>query len=147
MSPDLTALHAPFHGRRSQRVAYGVAAAQAVVLLAAMTGLGEGLTWLDRAGFVLVAGAVAWFLSRLGGVAAWPSQEGIVVRNIFVTTRLTWEQVEKVNFGGGDPWVTLDLVGTAGEDRLAVMAIQRADGVWGRAEANRLATLVALHRR
>ena len=57
---------------------------------------------------------------------------------------LAWAQVVAVRFGGGDPWVTLDL--DDGEV-LAVMAIQRADGARGEAEARRLATLVAAHTR
>ena len=62
------------------------------------------------------------------------------MRNVVYTTRLEWAQIVAVRFGGGDPWVTLDL--DDGEV-LAVMAIQRADGDRGRAEARRLATLVA----
>jgi Bacterial PH domain len=44
-----------------------------------------------------------------------------------------------IQFSGGDPWVTLDLDDT---DTVAVMAIQKADGEWGRREASRLAALI-----
>ena len=44
-----------------------------------------------------------------------------------------------MEFGGGEPWVTLDLDDT---DTVAVMAIQRADGATAMTEAQRLAGLV-----
>ena len=89
-----------------------------------------------------VGAAVAWFLSRFALLDAVPSEHGLRVRNLFVVTEVAWGQVASVRFGGGGPWMTLDL---ADGDTLAVMAIQRADGEHGTAEASRLATLVALH--
>jgi hypothetical protein len=50
-----------------------------------------------------------------------------------------WRSITDISFSGGDPWVSLEL---DDGDRLAVMAIQRADGEFGRAEAGRLAALV-----
>ena len=50
-----------------------------------------------------------------------------------------WREVTDVRFGGGEPWVTIELDDT---DTLAVMAIQKADGAFGRTEASRLAALV-----
>ena len=47
-----------------------------------------------------------------------------------------------MQFGGGAPWVTLDLDDT---DTVAVMAIQKADGTISRAEAGRLSALVQVH--
>jgi hypothetical protein len=44
-----------------------------------------------------------------------------------------------VQFGGGEPWVSLDL---DDGDTLAVMAIQKADGEVSGREASRLAALV-----
>jgi PH (Pleckstrin Homology) domain-containing protein len=73
---------------------------------------------------------------------ATPGPDGLVVRNVVVVTKLEWAQIVAVRFGGGDPWATLDL---ADGDVLPVMAIQRADGERGVAEARRLATLVAAH--
>jgi hypothetical protein len=85
---------------------------------------------------------LVWFCWRQASVAAIPSQDGLVVRNLMVTTRLEWAQIVSVRFGGGRPWVQLDL---DDGDTLAVMGIQRADGERAIAEARRLATLVAEH--
>ena len=62
------------------------------------------------------------------------------MRNLFTTRTVGVARVVDVRFAGGDPWVTLELDDT---DTLAVMAIQKADGAFGRAEASRLAALVA----
>jgi hypothetical protein len=139
-------LHAPFRPRRARFSALAIAAAQ-FVLLAVVAVLLPGtgpvaFQWYDRLGVVAVAGAVAWFLSRFALLEATPTETGLRVRNLFVVTELAWAQVVDVRFGGGDPWVTLDL---SDGDTLAVMAVQRADGELGTAEARRLATLVALH--
>jgi hypothetical protein len=67
-----------------------------------------------------------------------------LIRNLLTTRSLEWAQVISVQFGGGAPWVSLDLDDT---DTVAVMAIQKADGAYGRAEAARLAALVQVHSR
>ena len=141
-------LHAPFRPRRARFSALAIAAAQ-LVLLAVIAVLLPGtgpvaFQWYDRLGVVAVGGAVAWFLSRFALLVAIPSETGLRVRNLFVVTDLEWAQVVTVRFGGGGPWVTLDL---SDGDTLAVMAVQRADGEHGAAEARRLATLVELHSR
>ncbi|WP_029287283.1 PH domain-containing protein [Cellulomonas sp. HZM] len=107
-----------------------------VALLLAVPDLTAG----DRLGFVLVAGLIVWFLWRQATVSAVPSEDGLVVRNLLVTTRLEWAQVVAVRFGHGNPWVQLDL---DDGDTLAVMGVQRADGVRAQDEAQRLSTLVA----
>jgi hypothetical protein len=139
-------LHAPFRPRRARTSAFTVAGVQFVVLAAIavlLPGSGPvGFHWYDRLGVVAVGAAVAWFLSRFALLDAVPSERGLRVRNLFVVTDVEWAQIVSVRFGGGDPWVTLDL---SDGDTLAVMAIQRADGAHGTTEANRLATLVALH--
>jgi Bacterial PH domain len=121
-------------------------AAQAVALITAALILPWGgqhpTSWYDRVGFLVVAALIGWFLSRLATVSATPSEEGLVVRNLLITRRLEWAQVVGIRFGGGDPWVILDV---SDGDTLAVMAIQRADGAYGRAEGRRLATLLAVH--
>ena len=141
-------LHAPFRPRRARFSALAIAAAQ-LVLLAVVAVLLPGtgpvaFRWYDRLGVVAVGGAVAWFLSRFALLEARPDESGLRVRNLFVVTDLAWAQIVAVRFGGGGPWVTLDL---SDGDTLAVMAVQRADGERGAAEARRLATLVELHSR
>lgn len=140
-------LHRPFRSVRGRRVATTVAVLQAVVFcgVAFVPLWGDlELGWFDRLGFVVVAGAVGWVLSRFAAVAAEPGESGIAVRNLITRRDLEWPEVVGVRFADGDPWVTVDL---SDGDTMAVMAIQRADGAFGRAEASRLSTLVALHSR
>lgn len=141
-------LHLPFRSVRGRRVATVVALAQGLVFLglAVLPRSDEvySIGWLDRLGFVTVGLAVGWVVSRFALVRADPGEHGLVVRNLVTTTGLEWPQVVEVRFSDGDPWVILDL---SDGDTLPVMAIQRADGAHGRAEARRLATLVALHSR
>lgn len=141
-------LHLPFRSVRGRRVATVVALAQGLVFLglAVLPRSDEvySIGWLDRLGFVAVGLAVGWVVSRFALVRADPGEHGLVVRNLVTTTGLEWPQVVEVRFSDGDPWVILDL---SDGDTLPVMAIQRADGAHGRAEARRLATLVALHSR
>ena len=101
-----------------------------------------GLTSWSAPDRVLVAAigvAIAALCWRYATIRAVPTREGLLVRNLFTTRQLTWPQVLRVQYGGGAPWVTLDLDDT---DTLAVMAIQRADGDASAAEASRLQALV-----
>jgi Bacterial PH domain len=136
----------PFRPFRARRAAIGFAVAQAVVLLGlAVIAPGDGPIpwhWYDRLGVVLLSGAIAYVLLLFARLRATPGPDGLVVRNVVVVTKLEWAQIVAVRFGGGDPWATLDL---DDGDVLPVMAIQRADGERGVAEARRLATLVAAH--
>jgi hypothetical protein len=79
---------------------------------------------------------------RYATIRAVPTREGLTVRNLVLTRQLEWAQIVRVQFGGGAPWVSLDLDDT---DTVAVMAIQKADGAFGRAEAGRLSALVQVH--
>jgi hypothetical protein len=143
---DWDALHAPFRPRRARRVAAATAVLQFVVLsIVAMILPSTGplaFHWYDRAGVIVVAALVAWFLSRYVLLVAVPTDESLRVRNLLLGRTVTWAEIVAVRMGNGDPWVTLDI---SDGDVLAVMAIQRADGAFGRSEASRLATLVAAH--
>ena len=140
------ALHRPLRPRAARLVCLPLAA----LSLAMMVGLAVGLPALtgvrlgagDRVGFVALGVLMAWFLLLEAGVRAVPGSDGLVVRNLVRTRRLAWAEIVSVRFGPDRPWVLLDL---ADGDTLAVMAVQRADGDRARAEARRLATLVALH--
>ena len=136
-------LHAPFRPVRGRRVS------QVVAVVAVLWGIGLsalvwGLTPGDRASFIGTGLLVAAFCVLQARVVAVPDQDGLFVRNLVKRRRLEWAEVVGVSFGGGRPWVQLDL---SDGDTLAVMGIQRADGARGDAEARRLATLVALHTR
>jgi hypothetical protein len=146
VSPD--SLHRPFRPRRGRFVAWGFTLGLTVVLAAlALLSTGQrsvGFRWYDRLGVLVVAAGCAWLLSLFARLRALPAEAGLNVVNLFHSRQLEWAEVVAVRFGGGQPWVMLDL--DDGEE-LAVMAIQRADGELGQAEARRLATLVALHSR
>lgn len=139
-------LHRAFRPRAARLVCLPLAA----LSLAMMVGLAVGFPALtgvrlgagDRIGFVGLGVLIAWFLLREAGVRAVPDADGLTVRNLVRSRRLAWAQIVSVRFGPDRPWVLLDL---ADGDTLAVMAVQRADGDRARAEARRLATLVARH--
>lgn len=134
----------PFRPRAARLVCLPLAVSSFVFLAAIavrlpqITGGTGGLG--DRVGFLLVGAGIAWFLLREAGVRAEPDETGLTVRNLMRRHRLDWPQIVSVRFGPDRPWVQLDL---ADGTTLAVMAVQRADGARARAEARRLATLVA----
>lgn len=132
-------LGAPFRPRLARVVTLSVAGA-VLLLTAVLVVTMPGLSLLDQIGFALFGVAIAWFCWRQASVSAVPDATGLRVRNLLVTTHVTWAQIVSVRFGQGRPWVQLDL---ADGDTLAVMGVQRADGPRGEDEARRLATLVA----
>ncbi|MDM7831184.1 PH domain-containing protein [Cellulomonas sp. MW9] len=141
MEPTGDARYAPFRPRLARIVTAVMAVVVVlgtVAVIVAIPELGPG----DQIGFALLGALIVWFCWREGSVAALPSPDGLVVRNLMITTRLEWAEVVSVRFGSGRPWVQLDL---ADGDTLAVMGVQRADGERASAEAQRLATLVAVH--
>lgn len=143
--PDPYAVFRPVRGRL-------VATVMAVLSVLIFTGGAISLpgvdpasgSWglLDRLLVILCGVAVAAFLWRYATIRAVPSPQGLVIRNLITTRELEWAQIIRVQFGGGAPWVSLDLDDT---DTVAVMAIQRADGGLGQAAAARLAALVQVH--
>jgi hypothetical protein len=93
----------------------------------------------DRLMFFGLGVAVALIAWRYASIVAVPSRSGLVVRNLMLTRTLAWPEVVGIQFGGGEPWVTLDL---EDGDSVAVMAIQKADGPVAGREASRLAALI-----
>ena len=134
---------ATFRPRRGRAVALGVVWASLAVfgglaLLMPAETLGQ---WsiVDRLMFFALGVVIAVVAWRYASISAVPTREGLVVRNLVLTRTLTWPEVVGVQFGGGEPWVSLDL---DDGDTLAVMAIQKADGDVAGREASRLAALV-----
>ncbi|MEP7191684.1 MAG: PH domain-containing protein [Actinomycetota bacterium] len=131
-----------------------MALTMSVLSVVIFTGLAGSMPWvdpqlggwsvLDRLLLTLCGVALAGGLWRFASIRAEPSTGGLVVRNLFITRKLEWAQVVRVQFGGGAPWVSVDLDDT---DTVAVMAIQRADGAFGEGEAARLSALVQIHSR
>ena len=134
----------PFRSRRGRLVAtvMGVVSLVLFAIVAVLLPTNAGLTTWHPADRALVMGLgvlIALVCWRYATIRAVPTLDGLVVRNLVVTRTVSWSQVIDVEFGGGAPWVTLELDDT---DTLAVMAIQRADGASAMAEAQRLAGLV-----
>ena len=135
--------YAPFVPRRGRRVALGFAVTSmllftALAVVIPSTGVrGWGITdSVLLMGFGVLIAAAMW---RFAALRAVPSPTGLIVRNVLLSRTLAWDEVAKVRFSGGDPWVILDL--TDG-DQLAVMAVQKADGEFARTQAQRLVALV-----
>ena len=141
---DEQAAFAVFRARRGRTVAYAFAAATLVifgVIAVLLPGPAQGGTWRtgDKVFFAAVGVAIALLLWRFASISAVPTRDSLTVRNLFTTRTVSWQEVVDVRFSGGDPWVTIALSDT---DTLAVMAIQKADSGFARAEAGRLAALV-----
>ncbi len=140
--------YAVFRPRRGRRVALVMAVLSVLIFTAGAVSLPQvdplygGWGVLDRLVMVLCGVALAAALWRYASIRAVPSTDGLVVRNLITTRNLEWAQIVRVQFGGGAPWVSVDLDDT---DTVAVMAIQKADGAFGRAEAARLSALVQVH--
>lgn len=145
--PDPYAVFRPRQGRR-------VALAMSALSVLIFTGGALSMPWadprpggwgvLDRLVLIGCGLAVAAALWRFASIRAVPSTRDLVVRNLVTTRTLEWNQIVGVQFGGGAPWVSVDLDDT---ETVAVMAIQRADGAFGKAEAARLQALVQVHTR
>lgn len=93
----------------------------------------------DRVMMVALGLAIALFLWRYVGIKAVPDERGLLIRNLILSRRVEWPEVEAVRFHGGAAWPVLAL---HDGDEVAVMAVQKADGGRASAEATRLATLV-----
>ncbi|NYJ74488.1 PH domain-containing protein [Allobranchiibius huperziae] len=138
--------YAVFRPRRSRVVA--TAAAVACVIAFAIVGLTvprggvTGWAGIDSVMLTLFGVLIAAFLMRYALVRAVPTERGLQVRNLLSTRTIEWVQVVNVQFGGGQPWLVLELDDT---EHLAVMAVQRSDGPHAQAEAGRMAALVQVH--
>lgn len=104
----------------------------------------SGWDTVDRVLLVALGAAIAAFLWRYARLRAVPTPAGLRVVNLLRSRDLEWAEILRVGFSGGAPWVVLELTDT---DEVPVMAIQRADGAFARAEAARLSALVEHHAR
>jgi len=142
--PARRALEEPFRPRLARRVALGLAIVVAVLTPVFAISLPGPRGWGDLLGFAALGVAIVVFCWRQANVSLRADAGGVTVTNLVVVRRLEWAEIVSVRFGGGRPWVQLDL---ANGDTLPVMGIQRADGDFAAAEARRLATLVELFSR
>lgn len=148
MSPNTEDAYATFRPRRSRIVSIGTAIAVVVVFgITAFTIPHGGVTgWstADSVAMFVFGLAVAAFLLRYALVRAKPTRDGLHVRNLIVSREIPWAQIVNVQFGGGAPWLVLELDDT---ETLAVMAVQRSDGEFASTEAQRMAALVEANNR
>jgi hypothetical protein len=135
-----------FRPRRARVVGFAFAIGLVVVMVGMSIALSfapdSGWTGQDTVSAVVFTLLLAGVLVRLVSVRARVTPTGLSVRNVVFTREVDWGAVVAVRFGGADPWLLLD---TDDGESLAVMAVQRADGDRGRAEALRLARLVEAH--
>lgn len=137
----------PFRSRRGRVMATVMAVLSVVlftVLAVLVAGVDEG-GWVvaDRVMMAVLGVGLALVLWRWAAIKAVPDDSGVTVQNLVGRRHIAWDEIRDVTFAEGDPWATLHLVDT---ETVAVMAIQRADGASSRAEAQRLADLVAASR-
>lgn len=134
-----------FRPRRGRVVPAVMATIALVVTAAVALGMGRaGWSGGDQLALFGLGAGLAAFLGRYASIRAVGDDVGLTVRNLLLTRTVLWEEIVEVRFPDGAPWVSLELSDT---DELAVMAIQRADGDEAKAEAGRLAALVARHQR
>ncbi|WP_054953679.1 PH domain-containing protein [Flaviflexus massiliensis] len=103
-------------------------------------GMYEFTTW-DYVGTIVFVALLLGLLWIQYQVRLVPSEDGIYIKNLFLSHRLTWNEIIGVDFGQG-PWARID---TVMGDTINIMAIQSADGEYAKREAVRLATLIDNH--
>lgn len=137
----------PFRPRRGRLVA-AIGITVAIVLFGVVAlllpGPSRGGQWtaLDKLMVWGLGWGVAALLIRYARIEAAPRPEGLFVRNLILSRTIPWSEIEDLRFGGGEPWVSLELVDG---EQVALMAIQRADGIHAADDAARLAALVDIH--
>lgn len=141
-------LYAPFRPRRGRAVAMTMAILSVLIftgfaLLAPTPEQGGSFALADRVMMTVLGLLIAGFLWRYVAIKAVPDERGIDIRNLILSRRVEWDEVEAVRFHGGAAWPVLVL---RDDEEVAVMAVQKADGGSARSDATRLANLVALSR-
>ncbi len=142
----MTSDHRAFRPRRARFVAVVTALVVIVffTVLALRIERGGVTGWneLDSGLMIAFGVVVGLCVLRFAFVRAVPTAQGLTVHNLVRRRFVPWEEIVSVQFGGGAPWLILDLADTR---QLAVMGVQHADGAYAEREAVRLATLVEEH--
>ncbi|WP_145226638.1 PH domain-containing protein [Rudaeicoccus suwonensis] len=137
---------ADFRPQRSRIVsicaAIGIVVVFTIVALSVPHGGSTGWNGPDSAAMIAFGVLLAAFLLKFAMVRATPNERGLHVKNLMVTRDVTWAEIVNVQFGGGHPWLVLELADT---ETLSVMAVQRSDGEHAVDEAGRMAALVQAH--
>jgi Bacterial PH domain len=111
---------------RGRRAALAAACAVLLGAIALGVALPEPFKTGDKIGVAAMGIPVAAVLLLLARPSISASVDGLVVRNLVGTRRLSWAEVVAIRLGPDDSWASLDVAdGTS----LAVMALQTADRV------------------
>ena len=137
MTPEVV-----FRPRRGRIMALTVAGV-ALVIFGLVAGLMPGLSPGDRVAIFGLGVVMALLMWRYASLRCDVLEDGLRVRNLILTTRVRWHEVEDFVFPEGDAWPKLLL---ADHDDLAIMAIQRSDGPFGQEQAHQLAEVITAHR-
>lgn len=95
--------------------------------------------WVDRLGFLLFGLVIFWFCHRQASVRIRATTQQVIIRGLFTTRIYEWPELFAVRFRVGDPWAHLDL---SNGDTISLMALQRADGDRGLAQARAFNALI-----
>ena len=108
-------------GRRAALAAASAVFIGAIVLGALLPAPFKGG---DKVGVAVMGIPVAAVLLLLARPSVTASPDGLVVRNLVGSRRLTWAEVVSIRLGADDSWASIDVAdGTS----LAVMALQTVD--------------------
>ena len=111
----------------------------AIALVLRNTDTGVFFRTADQVAMILIGLFIAGGILLVARPRVRADASGIEVRNILLTRRLPWGEVERVAFPDGAPWARLDL---PDYEYLPVMAVQAVDG---QRAVDAIRTLRALH--
>jgi hypothetical protein len=115
-----------------------------IALLLRNSSTGVYFRTADQVALVLMGLFIAGGVLLIARPRVRADADGIEVRNILLTRRLSWTEVERVAFPDGASWARLDL---PDDEYLSVQAIQAVDGSRAVAGITRLRELhAAAHR-
>lgn len=100
-------------------------------------------TTFQRLTLLFFGGVVLWLLYRMATVRLAAYDDGVVVRNMFRTYRLGWDELDVVRFAPGDPWLQFF---DADGNRLGVLAVQASEGARAHVAAKQFAAVARRHR-
>lgn len=136
-APSLPAEFRPVNARIWAYAIGAVAVAASVVMAIILPAANSD--WWDRIGFLFFGLVIFWFCHRQASVRIRATRDRVTIRGLFSTHCYEWSELFAVRFRVGDPWAHLDL---SNGDTVSLMALQRADGARGLAQARAFNALI-----
>jgi PH (Pleckstrin Homology) domain-containing protein len=102
----------------------------------------DSFTLFQRLTLLVIFGVMLWILYRMASVRVAAYDDGLAVRNVFRSYRFGWNEVQRLRFSPGDPWLQLF---DAGGNRVGVLAVQASDGDRASRAAKELAAVARSH--